>query len=406
MFVVVSIGYGGYRIYMFMDPDKRAEKATMTEKTENGSAELSTLNESENPQELVLGPEILSKMTDLEAELLNREETQKRIDLEQAERAEKTREENSRDARQFAVHKFVEREAPSVEELSQLFEQKLFVDQHSNTVVVGVDTADDLLKVGGLLKLLDSPSDRRQYRVEAVIVNASIDDTEEFSIDWLAKYSYPVPRVPNWDVGLGNGFVGLQSEWLDLSIEKAKTAGAVAVLARPSLILSEGEQARISSGREIPIPVTNVQDGNAQTSVEFRQVALELVVTIEDNGSTGVILGIQQVNAAVAGITQIQDNEVPELASQEWESQITPRLGVWYALGGVASTQKSQSERRGWIFRDRASKSIERQEIGLFVRVLPGELESFPPQNIYDVTADENPAFIATPILRAVPLDK
>ena len=323
---------------------------------------------------------------------------------------EKEKRERETEKTQFVVHAFQHRPVPSREDLENLTGGELLADSHSNTVVVRVERPEEIARVSAVLSALDIPSERELYGIQAVIVNAVLSSGDDFSVDWLAEFAYPINRTNTGLAALSPGGLDLSTDWFTIAIEKAKTQERLAILARPALILSPGESATISSGREVPLPVSNVQDGNLQTTVEFRSVALLLEVSLEEIGN-GIGLRVSQVNEEITGETLIAGTSVPELASQRWESSLRPVFGRWYALGGVVTGSKSDTQRKGWILRNLRSRGQEANQVGMFIRVVPVESEN-PPQFVEDVKAGGetvfpvSPPLIATPIPRAVPVGK
>lgn len=307
-------------------------------------------------------------------------------------------------AESLVFYRFERRRLPEEGALATVVGGEVLLDGKTNAVVVKVPRPDMRGPILEVLGNLDVPPAAFQYTVEAVVVSANLLEGETFSIEWLGKFTYPTPKIPQWSVGLGSGRVQVESDFLDLAIEKARDSGRLAILARPSLVLADGETARISSGREIPIPVSNAQDGNVESSVEYRSVALELEVALQEISRGAVVLSVRQVNADVAGTVLVGENEVPELVSQQWETQLRPEFGRWYAVGGVSSHSKEEAKRKGWFFLNRRIKAEDRREIGMYVRVLPCPAETPPPRHLEEVTASGAPVFQATPILRAVPV--
>ena len=352
-------------------------------------------------------PEIEQKRLELEARLAEAEQAiedartkagQREADLERER--EQWRKEREKERFQFVPFRFENREVPSPDEIGDILGKSILVDPVTNSVIVRVDEISEIEKVKTVLELLDRLPRQDQYRIEAVIVTAVMAKAEEFSIDWLLKFRSPAPPAPIWRAKASPGQIGISSTYLDLSIERAKSAGRLAVLARPNLILAQGETATISSGREVPVPVSNAQDGNVQTSVEYRRVALELEVSLREVGRDRLALGLRQVNAAVTGTARIGLNEVPEVSSQEWQTEIQPEFGRWYALGGVSSEEIEGFKRKGFFFKNRQEDRKERREIGMLVRVVPIGSEPTPPESASDLLE------IARPALRAVPVQK
>ena len=236
--------------------------------------------------------------------------------------------------------------------------------------------------------MLDVPSAEAIYRVEAYLVDASLSRSDQFSLDWLwqagihdvtssALFSGTTPSIFQGAPEI----VTFDGHSFSATVERVRANGKLEILARPNMLLSAGKTAVISSGREIPIPVSNAQDGNVISSVEYRPVLLELSVTLREIGRGNVLLDIAQVNSLVGASVTVGESEVPELVTQEWQTTINPVLNSWYAVGGVKSNERSKSKRRGFFFLNAKAKDNTRREFGMFVRVVQGVPEKRPAFN-------------------------
>jgi len=341
-------------------------------------------------------------------ERLREDSERKLLDLqEKLDRAERLRLQEVEDERQanarreaqriesekgFVFHRFLNREVPKREAIAELFEGKLTIDERSNLAVVRTETLTEAVKASEVLKALDERSNLASYQVEAVVVQAQLSRAEEFSIDWLAKFDFPAPKKLFGRGSFAPGALEVDSDWFSLAIERAKDSGSLSILAKPHLVLSQGERATISSGREVPLQTVSVSDGNSQSGIEYRKAALSLEVGLVEVGEGRIAIEIKQINSQVSGSVRIGETDVPEFTSQEWGTRLEAEFGRWYALGGVASVQDSKAATKGWVFKSKERSSSDRRELGLFVRVVP-------------VESAQPPAFPSSPTLRAVPVE-
>lgn len=394
LLIIVGISWGVVRTVQIFSGMSKGQFEGVPETVEDEPPAEPSASVVPRGSELIREAEMERKLEAVE-KLLDSVKNQKVIE-EKQERERKLieeKEERERKEREkgFVFHAFKNRRPPSAAELGTLLGSEIYVDEKAGVVAARVDTLDAMAKAGAVLESLDVAPIRTAYRVEGVVVTASLSRVEEFSVDWLLK----IGGVPGLSLASGDfapGQIVIQSDVFEASIETAKTGGRLDILARPHLILSPGETATISSGREIPLPSVNVSDGNAQSSIDYRSVALRLEVGLKEVGSDRLTLSIKQVNAQVSGTAQIGDDEIPEISSQEWTTQIEPEFLRWYAVGGVATVDSETIERRGWLFKNRQRKSEGRREIGMFVRVVPVGVDS-PPIDL-------------RPVLRAIPVEK
>lgn len=304
---------------------------------------------------------------------------------------------------EILVYRFENRSIPSEESLRAVLGDGVTVDIHSNSVFVAVEEPDRIAKLSGALSALDVPSSVPIYRVEAFLVDATLNKSDDFSLTWLwqagLKDVSPSPLFSGTQPGIFQGSPGLvtfDGHSFSAAVERVRSRGILEILSRPNMLLSPGESAIISSGREIPIPVSNAQDGNVITSVDYRPVLLELSVSIREVSRGNILLDIEQVNSLVGSTVTIGESDVPELVTQQWKTTVNPEIGHWYALGGVRSNEKQNIKRKGFFFLNSKVKTNNRREFGMFVRVTPGGVSPGSPSM---------PVLRAEPIVRAIPIN-
>ncbi|MFK5921650.1 MAG: hypothetical protein QM496_05680 [Verrucomicrobiota bacterium] len=280
------------------------------------------------------------------------------------------------------VRKFVNRAVPNIEFFRQNSGTNTRIDWMinpvGNQVIVRLDE-DQAPMIEAMLGAIDIAGD--QYRVEAVIGFANISNGEKFSLDWVLKYSEGDRlSFDNHSILSSPGRLDLKTDWLTLAIDRLQDSGRLDVVARPSIILSSGETGKISSGREIAVPISDQQgNGNVRNSIEFRRVALTLTVDLVQLGS-GVEINVNQISEDVAGETEIDGNLIPEIASQVWESRFRPVLGKWYAVGGLKGQEVRKFKQKGLFgIGFKKDESNARREIALLLRVVPAIAESVSP---------------------------
>lgn len=121
--------------------------------------------------------------------------------------------------------------------------------------------------------------------------------------------------------------------------------------ARPTIFTTNNKEARLSSGRQIAIPTSTFQNagvngGGLSSNVEFRDVALELLVRPLVNSSEEITLEISIVRNAVADISSVQqtDLQIPDLFTDQLETIVTVPNGSAVLLGGLIEDTESNSD--------------------------------------------------------------
>lgn len=213
----------------------------------------------------------------------------------------------------------------------------------------------------------------RQVTVEAVLVVASLSSTADFGIRWLAGWSEDGGALlREGTVSLGGGSLAVKAGPFELALRRAIGSGAAEVLSRPAVGVILGREAKIESGRQVPVRSVDNLQGNAVSKVEFRDVSLSLGVTVQSTGA-GYLVAVDQRNDDVVGEVAVGDGVAPEIATQGVQTVVELPPGHWVAAGSVVVDRSSAS--RSGLLRDFPGQKAgvdTRAEIGLFVRVLDG----------------------------------
>lgn len=229
-------------------------------------------------------------------------------------------------------------------------------------------------RVGEWLSAVRSMDVRpRQVTVEAVLVVASLSATADFGIRWLAGWLEDGGALlREGSVSLGGGSLAVKAGPFELALRRAIGSGTAEVLSRPAVGVILGREAKIESGRQVPVRQVDNLQGNAVSKVEFRDVSLSLGVTVEATAA-GYLVSVDQRNDDVVGEVAVGDGTAPEIATQGVQTVVELPPGHWVAAGSVVVDRSSAS--RSGFFRDlpgQRSGVDSRAEIGLFVRVLDG----------------------------------
>ena len=111
-------------------------------------------------------------------------------------------------------------------------------------------------------------------------------------------------------------------ETLSLAIVKMlHSTGNFKVLSRPTVFTTNNKKAIIASGQEIPVPVNTIAGGingglAQQSNIQYKKIALQLEVVPLINSEKEVTLEILQKLDSVAGFTQLENNNIPTIATK------------------------------------------------------------------------------------------
>lgn len=159
------------------------------------------------------------------------------------------------------------------------------------------------------------------------------------------------------------------------------------VISRPSVMSSNLEKAIIASGQEIAVPqniqssinaVSNTNSGIVtNSSVQYKDVQLQLEVVPLINSNREVALDVLVKNDEVSGSTRIDNNDIPTIATRLVQTHVTvPDQGT-LVLGGLikSSTNRVRSgipflssiPGLGYLFSNTTKEKI-RQELVILIR--------------------------------------
>jgi general secretion pathway protein D len=224
--------------------------------------------------------------------------------------------------------------------------------------------------------------------LSTVIGQLTLTNSEEFSVDWFAKYhnrfigtsrnsdglganapaipfSSPAPanimdpcKLINFsriikNVGTGTNIYVAAGDAFASIVHLLETSGKFKVISRPTVFTSNNKKAIIASGQEVPVPVstlTNVAGTVANTaavqaSIEYKKVVLQLEVVPLINSEKEVSLDIlQKIDSIVpGGNVVISGNSVPTIDTRYIRTNVAASNGSTIILGGLIEDQKQKS---------------------------------------------------------------
>jgi len=278
---------------------------------------------------------------------------------------------------------------------------KLIADQRANSIIV-LGNREVVMKVEKVLDEMDVKAP--QVALSTVIGQLTLNNNEEFGVDWFAKYNnrfvgisrnntifgnnnplIPIPSSSvspapvtgnsvldpanlinfsqiiqnvtngtNIYVAAGNAFAAI--------VHLLESTGRFKVVSRPTVFTSNNKKAIIASGQEVPVPVntlTNVATtvtGTAavQASIEYKKVVLQLEVVPLINSEKEVSLDIlQKIDSIVpGGNVVISGNSVPTIDTRYIRTNVSAGNGSTIILGGLIEDQK-QKQYQGFPYLSR-----------------------------------------------------
>src|SRR5437667_710715 len=218
---------------------------------------------------------------------------------------------------------------------------KLIADQRANSIII-LGNREVVVKVEKILDEMDVKAP--QVALSTVIGQLTLNNNEEFGVDWFAKYQnklvgisrnntifgtnnppIPIPGVaPSVSPGpiTGGGIIDpanlinfsqiiqnvtngtniyvAAGNYLAAIVHLLEGTGKFKVMSRPTVFTSNNKKAIIASGQEVPVPVSTLSNINAtvvgtaavQASIEYKKVVLQLEVVPLINSEKEVSLDI------------------------------------------------------------------------------------------------------------------
>jgi len=291
---------------------------------------------------------------------------------------------------------------------------KIIADQRSNSIIV-LGNREVVVKVGKILDEMDVKAP--QVALATVIGELSLTANEEFGIDYFqnrksfgnrpgGSSAAGVSRnsgAPLLDpagvinftqlasaAATGGTNVFLNSGFgLAAIVNLLDSTGKFKVISRPMVFTSNNKKAIIASGQEIPVPVntlssfvptqgsTPAQNFGTQSSIQYKKVALQLEVVPLINSEKEVTLDILQKLDNIADTTNIDGNEIPNIATRYIKTTVSAPNCSTIVLGGLITDNNRRNVTGipllskipvvGALFRN-TSKVKDRKELIILMR--------------------------------------
>jgi type IV pilus assembly protein PilQ len=237
----------------------------------------------------------------------------------------------------------------------------VIVDERTNSIII-TDTADRIEEFRKIIAQLDIAV--RQVLIEARIVTASTNSSEQLGIRWGGGTSWNGDRYQaggsietineirggttggtspdNLAVDLGAvgnatsfalGITG-ESYLLDLELSALATEGNAEVVARPKVITADKSPAVIRSGVEIPYQEAA---SSGATSTSFKDAVLSLEVTPQITPDDRIIMDLNVTQDTVGQ----SFNGVPSINTNAIETQVLVDNAQTVVLGGIFTVDRN-----------------------------------------------------------------
>jgi len=247
---------------------------------------------------------------------------------------------------------------------------RLDVDLRTNTLLI-TDNANRLASWPDWLAVLDRPA--RQVVIETRLAVVSRSLASQLGARWglqRAGLAAQVPLAVADSASLRYGVVGLDGHLLDVELSALESSGEGEVIARPGVMTSEQQVARIASGQQIPYQETT-QSGASTTRFVNAELSLEVTPSVSAHGDIMLDLRLSQDSPG-----DIQPSGARAIETNRLSTQVRLRDGQTLMLGGIFRTQRANSVSKvpglgnipylGYLFRRHVVRE-DKQELLIFV---------------------------------------
>lgn len=294
---------------------------------------------------------------------------------------------------------------------------KLIADNRTNTMVI-VGPPQSWQVAERILKIMDQPP--KQVYLATLIGQMSNDGTQELGIDLLqasrgSKDNYassvlntfPLagPTDPRGVQVNGPTLASVAQGWtvfgtvgtlFNYYVKLLQQTNRFTILSRPSVYTSNNKKAIIASGTQQPVPGTtqsNVVGGTTtnntstvlNTSVEYKDILLQLAVVPLINANNDVTLQIAQSNDTLGNSVPIGSVNATAINKQSLNTTITVRNGETVVLGGLLTERESlvrvgipflsDIPLLGYLFSDTVSRKTKTELIILIQPIVISSLD-------------------------------
>jgi general secretion pathway protein D len=231
----------------------------------------------------------------------------------------------------------------------------LSADERTNAIVA-YGTHSDLKTLGELIDKIDIPLP--QVLIEAIITQVSLNDTQTSGLNELSFLYEGATRTFS-DIILGtaggisitNGIISLDNPndfALNTAITPTNSDSNTKVLSAPRIIVSHNEEGMINVSESRPIITSSTSsldnNNNSRSSVEYRDIGIQLKVTPLIGADGTVQMVIEQTIENVVRDIQIDGNAQPVIGKREATSTVSVQDGQIIILGGLQQNSIANSE--------------------------------------------------------------
>jgi type II secretory pathway component GspD/PulD (secretin) len=209
-------------------------------------------------------------------------------------------------------------------------EGRINIDSRQNEIIVK-GSKEDLDNVATMIVGLDKRAP--QIMIQAKIIEITLEGKKDLGVKWTTSTSDENKfQISIGEITLGGSFerFGL----ISAKLEALQNEGKTNILSNPKVLTLDGKEARIETGKQIPIVKTTAEGG---TTVEYKKVGLTLTITPYLSTDRSITMDTYiTINSLGAEVYQ----GYPVINSREEKVIIRTNLGETVVIGGLITSEE------------------------------------------------------------------
>ena len=208
-------------------------------------------------------------------------------------------------------------------------------------MIVVEDTPEGMVRIIALLREVDVQP--RQIMIEAKILEITLDDNENFGIDWTRVFSADGANTVGTTGLAQRGVAGLVFNYVNKNVDVYLSAlsnkGRVRTLATPKLLALENQEATTNIGDKLGYRLTTTINNVTSESIQFLETGVILRVTPSVDSDGKIVLRVRpevSSGSISAGL--------PSKKTTEVSTQMVAEDGQAILIAGLIKT--SEGKRR------------------------------------------------------------
>lgn len=249
---------------------------------------------------------------------------------------------------------------------------QIIPDEATNLLVIKA-SPQDYIQIKKVIDSIDLVP--RQVLIQVMVAEVTLNKATEFGIEWWLKnnnrgingrdfsdqISLGTGQISNAAVNLGAGDKGpnglnymlLNGANNVVGLMKAvASSGNVNVLSTPSVMASDGKEAKIEVGADMPmvtqtttVPGTTTSNNSTSNSVTYRPTGIILTVKPHVNASGLVSLSISQEVSDLGAAVEAGGQNYPQFTKRKVETEVTIEGGKTLMIAGLIKDKTDNSNK-------------------------------------------------------------